>query len=535
MDKVKIMMLEPTEVGRELLLEFYRIVFSKLGYEIEIRVLPHSEEEEENDIDKSILETDIFTADIFITDVSLGKQDSNDGLTIVKKIKRQNPNLFVIAQSRSNITLGDAASHKPGFDLFIYKPNINDEDYIEYVVHKLDRIFKRNIYLSIDNIDFPKSKILKKTLNKLYIFNMLKEITFSSHTVTDITAVYKIRLQSMTGGYSGSEVFRLFSFTKTGQPCINAVLKLSKVDHYLEEKSNYLKYVKWYLPYTWRPELIGDSQSCKYGALCYSFIYNDEVSFKSLTDYLKDSDTSKLDIAINHIFSPSYQQWYHENNFKKADNITKYYVNRWFKHKEKDSPPFKEFIALNSERQKRDTFIINKFEYECPKSYLFGIAQGEYTTSIRHGDLNSNNILISTNDNVSFIDFQDTGRGHVFEDFVVFEGCVRLNMNFNTSFLKLLNIEYSFLKEANIVANENKVMNESYNSIKKLREYAIKNAPKEDFSNYVYSLSLYCYRLLRIPDLEEWQKSQLIACLLSSQRFHSEDHENKSFTAELLI
>ena len=61
-----------------------------------------------------------------------------------------------------------------------------------------------------------------------------------------------------------------------------------------KEKENYLKYVKWYLPYTWRPELIGYAETKEIGALCYSFIYNDEVSFKSLTEYIKEKDLNNF-------------------------------------------------------------------------------------------------------------------------------------------------------------------------------------------------------------------------------------------------
>ena len=64
--------------------------------------------------------------------------------------------------------------------------------------------------------------------------------------------------------------------------------------------------------------------------------------------------------------------------------------------------------------------------------------------------MNSNNILISDNNDLVFIDFQDTGRGHVFEDFVVFETSIRLYCNCFLSFSKLLKMEtdlYDFANE----------------------------------------------------------------------------------------
>ena len=76
-----------------------------------------------------------------------------------------------------------------------------------------------------------------------------------------------------------------------------------------------------------------------------------------------------------------------------------------------------------------------------PHSFLLGVLRGEFTSYICHGDLNSNNILISDNNDIVFIDFQNTGCGHVFEDFVVFESCLRLYSNNNMELELLIEAE----------------------------------------------------------------------------------------------
>ncbi len=519
MNTVKLAMLETAHIGVESFEQFYKTIFKRLGYET--KVFRVGANDETSHAGSGIFENE--SIDVFVSDLSLGKQDTYDGLTVIKKIKRIYPNLLVIANSMTNVTFVEAASHIPSFDLFVCKSKMSDKVYQDYIVSKLKGIFKRNVYLDECDLELNKSKLFRKKKDRLQLIDILKSITFTSHNIDEFTAVKRIILSPIFGGYSDSEVFRLSAFTSSNLKCINAVLKVSSNESYLEERDNYLKYVKWYLPYTWRPELIGCAETRDFGALCYSFVYNDEVPFKSLTECLRDKNDEKLEIAIDSIFDPKHQRWYHKNNIQKGIDLTGYYYNKWFFDRITNEQEFCSIIR-NIGEVRENAVLINEHLYPRPQGYLLGIPRKEHSTCICHGDLNSNNVLVSDNSCISFIDFQNTKRGHVFEDFVVFEVCIRLYVNFNETISTQINDEWELNKASLNRSCDYAVQNNStrkrsiYPQILKLRKYANLNAPEESDINYYYALALYCFRLLRIDSFHDWQKGQVVSCLLSAER-----------------
>ena len=522
MSTVNLAILETTTIGKEKLEQFYKVVFASLGYETKIFNISENDESAKNGY--GIFESE--SIDVFVSDLSLGEKETYDGLIVIKKIKRVYPSLLVIANSRTNVTFVEAASHIPSFDIFVSKSKIHDKAYQEYITGKVKSLFTKNVYLADFDIDkaLEKSKFFKKAKDKIQLMDMLKAITFTSNNNDKSTAVNKVTLSAMPGGYSGSEVYRISAFTHSKLKCINAVIKISTKDNYIEEMGNYLKFVKWYLPYTFRPELIGSAETKDYGALCYSFAYNDEVPFKSLTEYLRVGDSAKLGIAIDSIFDPKHQRWYHEKNIEQNQNITGYYFNKWFLDRRVDEKEFCQVIRGQKNATVYDNeVIINEQKYPKPEGFLLGTPRNEHNTCICHGDLNSDNILITENGGLTFIDFQNTKRGHIFEDFVVFETCIRLHVKYSEEFNVLIDDEW-ILNECAInsvdynVDNCSDIKRSFYPQVLKVREYAKLNAPNESRINYFYALALYCFRLLRFETLLIWQKEQVIACLLSAEK-----------------
>ncbi len=522
MSTINVAILETTAIGKENLERFYRSIFNSLGYKAKFHNI--SENDNKSQDGYGVFERE--TIDVFVSDLSLGKQDTYDGLTVIKKIKKAYPSLLVIANSMTNVTFTEAASHIPSFDMFVSKSKIHSDTYQKYIAEKLKALFAKNVYLLEFNIDeaLKNSKFFKKTKDRIQLKDMLKSITFTSNNNDASTAVNKVRLTEMSAGYSGSEVYRISAFTQSELKCINAVIKISTKDNYIEEMGNYLKFVKWYLPYTFRPELIGRAETKDYGALCYSFAYNDEEPFKSLTEHLRAGDSDKLRFAIDSIFDPKHQRWYHEKNIEQSQNITKYYFDKWFSNRNFNEKEFCQIIRKTGSQVHDNKVVINMQQYPKPEGFLLGITRNEYKTCICHGDLNSDNILMADKGGLTLIDFQNTKRGHIFEDFVVFETCIRLHVKYSEEFAVLIDDEWA-LNESAIsdtldfnVVNHSDIKSDFYPQILKLRAFAKRNAPNESWGNYFYALALYCFRLLRIDTLQPWQKEQVVACLLSAEK-----------------
>lgn len=507
--EVEILLLETSSVSTPPITDFYTKLFNDLGYGSKIKLI----NEKTPQIDK-LLNSQVF--DVFITDLSLGKDDSYEGLNIIQRIKNEFPEILIIANTSKYLTFAEAASKVPSFDLFVHKSKMMDSKFYNYILSKLSSLFKKNVFtfLDLENSDLP-VKISRNKKKIIELNRLLRTITFTSHNSTNVTSVARVVLEPLIAGKSASEVYKMTGFTSKNLPCVNSVLKISKPEEALQEIDNYSNYVKWYLPYTWRSEFINSAFTKNIGAICYAFAYNDDVPFNALTYHISKNDTQKVRVAIDSIFKPSYQRWYHSSNLKKGECLTEYYYKKWFDERsvENSEKSFK-YTLRHHNQANPNNIIVNGQRYKMPHSFLLGVLRGEFTSYICHGDLNSNNILISDNNDIVFIDFQNTGCGHVFEDFVVFESCLRLYTNNNMELELLIEAE----DHINFKMNAEKKLTFS-EEILRLREYARKNVVEENFNNYHYAIALFCYRLLRIPDLVKWQREQIVACLLSNIAF----------------
>ena len=351
---------------------------------------------------------------------------------------------------------------------------------------------------------------------------LLRRVTFTTHNADDYTRISKASLFPLRGGYSSSNVFKMQCQTAKGETVINSVLKLSPIENARIEIGNYLNYVKWYLPYTWRPEMLSYAYSKNYGMICYSFAYNDEKLFSSMTEKILEKDKSKIEYAIKKIFDDSTKKWYSKNNRAEiSEPVNNFYRDFYFKKYPQRvvSEIQDEIKNLISKRQ--GSYINQKYclgEKTFPYAKLLFVEDvtQKYITSIIHGDLNTNNIMISEDNEFIFIDFQETGIGHIYHDYIVFEMCLKLYYhNPNMSFDKLIDIETR-------LANDEDDLNTSDEIVKKMQEVrraAFINAEEEDKVAYNYGIAMRAFRLLKRNDahpFKDWQIDALLACLLTN-------------------
>jgi len=142
------------------------------------------------------------------------------------------------------------------------------------------------------------------------------------------------------------------------------------------------------------------------------------------------------------------------------------------------------------------------------------ITEGIKIWSIVHGDLNPNNIIVSTEDNLALIDFRDSGIGHCYEDAITLEASVRLNWPWikkcksNDSIKKIWETEFS--GSINTAKDLSDI--HAWNLIKIIRAYTESVFSKPLSADYFYGLSYYCFRLLRISTLDDDMKRRLVVC-----------------------
>lgn len=488
--------------------ELITLLFDRLGYDVDIISLEN--EQREVDGNKSVFAREVI--DVFVTDLSLGSRDNFDGLDYIRLVKRQYPDILSVAISRHDISVGQINSKLPTFDVFIDKTRAysSDLDYLLDVEERIRKRFSKNVFAEVDFAESHLGSRFKTHQARIELSRLTRALTFTTHAVTSDTAVQRVVYSPLAGGYSRSDVFRMRAYTRADFECINTVVKLSDPIDAATESTNYHRYVKWYLPYTWRVELLAAATTARIGALCYSFAYNDEVPFNALVYYIERKDDEKIAAAIDKIFHPDHRRWYHAENLEQDEGLTRYYSAKWRLTATTKSDS--EFERLLEQYVFRDQYvIIQGEEYDRPRAFLLGEQRRGFMTCLCHGDLHGGNVLVSDNNEVSFIDFQATGRGHVFEDFVMCECNIRFWYDTKTTLEDLLvgEMELSTGQAAGLpYARHAEVV----------RRFAFETFPEEEQANYYYALALCCYRLLRVNHGTDSQKRQLIACLLANMK-----------------
>lgn len=512
MNKLSVVMLEPSKQAHPTLSDEYKKFFSKSGYETEITCVCHEEEL----IDK--LETTIV--DVVISDLFLKNEDFA-GLIVVQSVKTNFPDVFCIGNSGKNIGYRQTTSKLPTFDMFIDKFGLigNRKYYIDAMVKEFLAKFKRNTGICID----PNSKLPDELKNNNELHSLLSQVTFVSHKQDTYINGRNILLTPLSGGKSGSHVFKMIAKNpESNISSVPAVLKISKRKYAEEELENYNRFVKWILPYSWRVDLLGVGFTKSYGAVCHSFVLSGREEFDSLTHFISYGKVDVVKNILSKIFNPDMRSWYSEKLIQYENNINERYLNKYFTKDSAKDNSAKRFAKYCQEifhgSVVTNTYVkVFGHRYPLPMDCLFGQPNGKYQSCICHGDMNSNNIIVAKNGEIIFIDFQHTGRGHVFEDFITMESSIRLFFCNSADNREKVQWKDIFKWEERITSvSDNKTLSPLYQIIADIRSRAQKNFPEENFRNYYYGVAAINCKLLRLPNLSDEQKGYLLSGILKA-------------------
>jgi hypothetical protein len=525
MNKLRIVILEPNADIHPDLLELYETFFlKKCGYQSEITFFSKQVE----------LEKYLQTApvDIFISDLSLDKDDYS-GLLVVKSVKTNYPEIYCIGNSRKEISYRQTAQKLPTFDLFIDKKGLfsDDNKYLDHVSQIFLSEFKKNTDICINTASELGDKF-KKMKERIAVESLVSQVTFSGHENDSALKPTDVILTPLSGGRSSSSVFRMTITNKiTGVESVPAVLKISKKEYAQDEIDNYNRFVKWILPYKWRADMLGVGFTKDYGAICYAFILSGSNEYDSLTHFLINAEYELVKSVFEEIFSPKMRRWYGDELIQhERENINKRYVSRHFKSPSSTEASDKVFINkvqdLFNARVNGD-IIIDKNRYPLPVDKLFSEPFGGYFSCICHGDLNSNNVIIGENNEIIFIDFQSTGRGHSYEDFISMEASILLHYKDELRLKDKVDWRAFLLKQIEFDTHWQDPLFDmqdypaSFHLIKLIRSKALQNFNQENWRTYHYGLAMYTFRLLRVVDLNINQIGVIISNLLSSMTYIS--------------
>ena len=234
----------------------------------------------------------------------------------------------------------------------------------------------------------------------------------------------KVILKALHGGFS-AQTFQATSYDKDGRKLRPTVLKIANRAMITREADRCKQYS---LPYILNNSamVLGTEFFGDYGALCYNFvgIGGEETQLKWLTNYFDEWPAEKLEPLFDKIFTKILNPWYGQpvcepiHPFLDHDPTLTFFPTLCETSENVLSiSPDEQYFMVNEIGLK----LLNPYwflKHEYPKRRNDSI---DYYTTICHGDLNMQNILLDQDMNVYLIDFSETKPRSVISDFARLE------------------------------------------------------------------------------------------------------------------
>jgi len=298
----------------------------------------------------------------------------------------------------------------------------------------------------------------------------------------------RVVIKPLHGGYS-AQTFQVASYDKDGRRLRPTVLKIANRAMITREADRCKQYS---LPYIFNNSamVLGTEFFGDFGALCYNFvgIGGEQTQLKWLTKYFEEWAFDKLEPLFDKTFIQILNPWYGQPvrksiyPFLDHDPTLTFFPNLWESATKQFSISSDEpYITLEETGQKLvNPYWFLKHEYKKRRETAI-----DYYTSICHGDLNMQNILLDQDMNVYLIDFSETRPRSVVSDFARLEAIFMIehaptdNVDEMREIVEFVNRFYSIdrldqLPENTYQGTHAGVMDRNVSLTLKMREYALR-------------------------------------------------------------
>lgn len=514
---LKVVLLEPAADVHDKLTSNLKEIFKRSGYRARITTTAAMEDVER------LIEAD--ECEVLVSDLSLNVGTST-GIGFIGLTKRRYPEVFVVACSMGDASVRVMQANYPNFDVFFPKEQVKEPTNVELaaLAERFSSAFKRLSGFTIKRMGDKRKRLTasQHPLSDRELRSLLSQVLGGLAGSNAEFVPSEVRFEVLTGGFSGSLVISLEMETAhTSLKFSPCVVKVSDIAWARSEQSNFRRFAQWILPHNQRTELFGYGETARFGAVGYSFVFGGKVAFTNFTSILQDRNDSDFRQVLKAVFGKADLNFYKESAFEPTKSLSAHYREKYFggeRYDRTQSKFFESVQRLFGAKLVANSIEIGGKKYSDPFRVLFGRGSGKYTGSLCHGDLNSNNVFRSSSGEIGFIDFQDAGPGHVFDDFVSVESSIRLYWGVESD-KKRRQWPFSILRAEEELARSGarkKGYGDYRDAIVPLRDLAKSVAPPAFDKEYFYAVAAVHLKLARLPGITDVQMARFIACVLTN-------------------
>jgi len=330
----------------------------------------------------------------------------------------------------------------------------------------------------------------------------------------------EVELVPLTGGFSGTLVFRVNARDSRGRSMMPLVMKLGSWPVIEAEIRGYTDHVKRYIQNN-ATQVIETERIGEYGGILYNFvgIRGPESKIFSLEDFYLSRTPDEILPVFDALFRVVLMGWYGEPKKKEIALYQEY--NRFWKYEDIRAYAASRFGATPDQEEidlpfglGRSTNPLWFVETVMPErlSWIFPV----YESSV-HGDLNMKNVLMDETGNLWLIDFAETRYSHILRDIVKLEAVLKGEMirtGSQKTLEELVHLDVPFLSAKTLSdipelpdTIEDPALEKAFRVVRRLRKYANMITPHDDdISQYYIALLPFTLNLLSYSSVNEYEK-----------------------------
>ena len=330
----------------------------------------------------------------------------------------------------------------------------------------------------------------------------------------------EVQLTPLTGGFSGSLVFRVNAWDRGGRKEMPLVLKLGPWSDIHDEIQGYETHVKRYIQNN-ATQIIQHCKLGEYGGILYNFvgITGTESKIGSLEDFYRAHSTEEVIAAFDKLFRVVLKAWYGQPKLKEISlyeeygSFYNYEAIRAYAQSHFGITPDQELIELPfGLGTSVNPLYFAEQVMPARRSKIMSV----YEASV-HGDLNMKNVLMDEEKNMWLIDFSETGHGHILKDIAKLEAVMKFEtfvLESEAQVREVVALEQLFLNVSALGeipqlpdTIENPEVRKAFRCVQRLREYAnVITLLDEDLTQYYFSLLWYTLIVLAYGSVNEYAK-----------------------------